>query len=163
MKRVFYILLFFLVVACGPAKQIGYTYRPLSAEGCSVYYSSVNESGKLSIVVAVKSDRLVFNDEPVMMLKNFDGNILKLSGKKLDSHTASGGYVVNSVIIPISEVNALAQFPIKLTDVAFFKSGISKIRLSTIPFNHERTFSDDIIGYYLYDSFQQSYNQYNSF
>lgn len=44
-----------------------------------------------------------------------------------------------------------------------FKSGISKIRLSTIPFNHERTFSDDIIGYYLYDSFQQSYNQYNSF
>lgn len=152
-----------LLVACGPAKNVSYSHKPLSAEGCNVSYSALQQDGQLYIVVTVKSDRLVFGDNPVMMLKNFDGEILKLDGANLQAQTKTSGVLIGSMVLPVSELNALAQFPVNSTDVDFFKSGIAKVRLSTVPIVHEKTFSQDIIGRYLYKTLQQASVSEDSF
>ena len=53
-----------LLVSCGPAKNVSYVYKPLSAEGCEVSYSALQEDGQLYVIVTIRSDRLVFNDTP---------------------------------------------------------------------------------------------------
>lgn len=151
MKRIAYLLsLLFILASCGSARQVSYTYRPLMAEGCSVSYSVVSQEGTPSIVVTVSSDRLVFCADPVMTLKNFKGDVLKLSGINLQSRTETGGIVSNNVVIPVTDIKAMAQFPIDKADITFFESGISKVRLSTVPIVHEREFSSDQIGKYLF-------------
>lgn len=151
MKRIALLLLSSLIiVSCGTSKSVSYTHKPLAAEGCSVSYSAVSQDGQPVIVVSVKSDRLVFGDNPIMQLKNFKGEVLKLEGTNLQSRTETSGVLISNVVVPISELNALAQFPINAEDISFFESGIAKVRLSTIPIVHEKTFSRDQIGSYLY-------------
>lgn len=150
-------------VSCGPSKQVGYSHKPLAAEGCTVYYSALKDNGELQIVVTVKSDRLVFGDNPSLQLKNFNGDVLKLDGKNLHSHSESGGVLMNNVVIPITELNALAQFPISSEDIPFFESGVAKVRLSTLPIVHEKTFTVDVIGKYLYKSLRKANETEDSF
>ena len=164
MKR---ILIFFAFVAllasCGSAKSISYLHKPLAAEGCEVSYSALQQDGQLYIVVSVKSDRLVFNDFPTLMLRNFDDIVLKLDGTNLQSRTETSGMLISNVYVPISELNAMAQFPVSSTDIDFFKSGIAKVRLSTVPIVHEKSFSQDIIGKYLYKTLHQASVSENAF
>ena len=152
-----------LIVSCGPAKSVSYTHKPLAAEGCSVTYSALQQDGQLFIVVTVKSDRLVFSDAPTMMLKNFDGEVLKLEGSNLQSRTETSGVVIGSMVLPVSELNALAQFPVTPGEIEFFKSGIAKVRLSTIPIVHEKTFSSDKIGRYLYSELLSAFSSESTF
>ena len=151
MKRVALLILTLLIIAsCGTPKSVSYTHKALAAEGCSVSYSVVSQDGQPAIVVSVKSDRLVFGNNPIMQLKNFKGEVLKIEGTNLQSRTETIGVPINNVVVPISELNALAQFPINAEDIPFFESGIVKVRLSTVPHVHEKTFSKDLIGSYLY-------------
>lgn len=151
MNRFALFLLFSLIIAsCGTPKSVSYTHKPLADEGCSVSYSVVSQEGRAAIVVSVKSDRLVFGDNPIMQLRNSKGEVLKLEGINLQMRVETGGVLINNVVVPISELNALAQFPVDAEDIPFFDSGIVKVRLSTIPIVHEKTFSHDQIGGYLY-------------
>lgn len=164
MKR-FLILFVFtaLLVSCGSAKSVSYTYKPLTAEGCSVSYSALQQDGQLFIAVTVKSDRLVFTDAPTIMFKNFDGEVLKLEGTNLQSRTETSGVLIGSMVLPVSELNALVQFPITPGEIDFFKSGIAKVRLSTIPIVHERTFSNDKIGRYLHSELLSALSSESTF
>lgn len=157
MKKAFYLLALVVILAsCGTAKSVSYTHRPLAAEGCSVSYSAAQNNGQLMIYVTVKSDRLVFSNSPTMMLKNFKGEVLKLEGIDLQSRTETGGVLINNVVVPITELKALAEFPIDKKDIGFFASGIAKVRLSTVPIVHEKEFSSDVIGNYLFSSLQKA-------
>ncbi len=149
MKRFLLFALIAVLTSCGTSKSVGYTYKPLAKEGCSVSFSALNQEGQLLIIVSIKSDRLVFSENPIMMLKNFKGEVLKLEGADIDSRSETGGVLIGSIVLPITEVNALAQFPIEKDDIAFFESGVSKNRLSTLPIVHEREFPSDVIGSYL--------------
>ena len=107
MKRIFlFIALTALFISCGSAKSISYTHLPLAAEGCTVSYSALQQNDQLFIIVTVKSERLVFGDSPTMMLKNYDGEVLKLEGTNLESRTETSGILIGSMVIPISELNA---------------------------------------------------------
>ena len=152
-----------LLLSCGSAKSISYTHKPLAAEGCSVTYSALQQDAQLFIIVTVKSDRLVFTDTPTMMLKNFDGEVLKLEGTNLQSQTKTSGVLIGSMVLPVSELSALAQFPVDLDDINFFKSGIAKVRLSTVPIVHEKTFSKDEIGRPLYSELLSAFSSESSF
>lgn len=90
-----------------------------------------------------------------MMLKNFKGEKLKLEGRSLQSRTETAGVLIYNVVVPITELNAMAEFPIYEEDFEFFASGISKVRLSTVPIVHEKEFREDVIGKYLFSSLQQ--------
>ena len=131
--------------------SIGYTYKPLAAEGCSVDYSVVGDNGRLYIVVMVSSDRMMFPEAPTMMTRNFNGEVKTFSGEALTERTSSLYLHGNNISVPIDNVIALARFLIPDEDIGFFQAGIKKIRLTTAPVAHEREFKTDEIGYWLHE------------
>ena len=139
-----------VIDSCGPAKSVSYTHRPFSAEGCTVSYSIVRQENELSIIATVKSDRLVFSAKPLMTLWNFRGDIMRIEGYNLQARSESSGIIVSNIVIPITGVSAMASFPVPQEHISFFQSGIQKVRLSTVPIVHEKTFSYDEIGEFLW-------------
>jgi len=138
------------------AQTVSYTYRPLSPEGCTVSYTPSFVGDTAYIVVSVQSDRLVFSDNPTMMVRFFNTDqILQLEGKKLDATSSEGAVMVGYVFVPISEVKAMAMFKVSEQEMEMFKSGVERIRLSTLPITHDRTFKDDRIGQELYQNYQR--------
>jgi hypothetical protein len=149
-RIVLYLLISLLLVSCGTSKSVSYSHKPLAEEGCRVSYAVLEQEGQLQIIATVKSDRLVFSDDPIMMLRNFNGEVLRLNGKCLQSRTETGGIIINNMVLPVSELNAMALFPVSEDDIDFFLPGIAKVRLSTLPIVHEKSFSRDVIGSYLF-------------
>ena len=148
------ILSFMLLVVYGSyAQTIGYTYKPLAAEGCNVAYSVTKQDSSYYLIATVKSDRLNFLNESTMLLKTFDGEVMKLYGNLIGNGSESIGVVSGNIIIPVAEISSTAQFKITPEQLELFRKGISKVRLSTIPIEHERTFSKDKIGAKLYQFF----------
>lgn len=138
--------------------QVGYVYRPLAEEGCEVTYSAVKEHDGLYIVASVLSENLKISENPVLMLKNFNGDLIRLVGKEVSTQTEggygvtfTGYYPIMGVTVIGSEINAMAKFKIDESQLNLLLCGIQKIRLSTIPITHEITFKDDEIGNKLYD------------
>lgn len=145
------------------AQSVGYTYKPLAAEGCNIKYSVAKQDSSYYIIATVKSDRLNFLKEPTMLLKTFDGEVIKLYGSLIGNGSESTGIVSGDVVIPVTEISSIAQFKISPEQFELFKKGISKIRLSTIPIEHERTFSKNKIGKKLYQFFLKQRDKENNF
>lgn len=164
MKKIFIsiICVFVSVLAFGQ-KTVGYTYKPLSAEGCTVKFSVVHQEGVYYIITSVNSDRLVSNDLPILMLKTFKNEVIKLEGKSLSSTTASTGVMVGNIMVPVTEIKALAQFPIGKDQIEKLQDGVCKVRLSTLPLTHEREFDKDKIGKKLYKMFHNVLNSEDDF
>ena len=135
------------------AQTVGYTYRPLAAEGCNMKYSVVKQDTAYYIIATVKSDRLNFLKESTMLLKTFDGEVIKLYGSKIGSSSETAGIVSGNIVLPVTEISSTAQFKISPQQFELLKKGVAKIRLSTIPIEHERTFAKDKIGKKLYQFF----------
>lgn len=145
------------------AQTVGYTYRPLAAEGCNMKYSVVKQDTAYYIIATVKSDRLNFLKESTMLLKTFDGEVIKLYGSHIDSGSETAGIVSGNIVLPVTEISSTAQFKISPQQFELLKKGVAKIRLSTIPIEHERTFAKDKIGKKLYQFFLKQKNKDNDF
>lgn len=145
------------------AQSVKYTYKPLAAEGCRVEYSAIWQEGTPYIVVVVSSDRLAFNDTPTMLIRLFNGELLKLNGKAITSSSEHGGVVVGNVVVPTTELRVTAQFSITKEQVEMLQNGVAKIRISTIPLIHERTFKKDKIGKELHTYFKKGAISEDSF
>lgn len=144
---------------CENTYQIGYEYKPLAEEGCRVLYSAMCDDSGLYIVVSIESGGLKFTLNPTLLFKNFNGDIIKLSGEVLSIHTENGGvtmynfnpFLPYGVTLPITEVNALARFKIDKNQIHLLLCGIRKVRITTVPIVHEVEFKDDEIGCKLYN------------
>lgn len=145
------------------AQTVGYTYKALAAEGCSAKYSVTKQDSSYYIVVTVKSDRLKFLKESTMMIKTFNGDILKLDGSLIDNNTQSVGIMSGNIMIPVAEISSTAQFKVSPIQLESLKNGVAKVRLSTIPIEHERTFKNDKIGKKLYQFYLKERNKDDSF
>lgn len=145
------------------AQMVGYTYRPLAAEGCNMKYSVVKQDTAYYIIATVKSDRLNFLKESTMLLKTFDGEVIKLYGSQIGSGSETAGIVSGNIVLPVTEISSTAQFKISPQQFELLKKGVAKIRLSTIPIEHERTFDKDKIGKKLYQFFLKQKNKDNDF
>lgn len=145
------------------AQTVGYTYRPLAAEGCNMKYSVVKQDTAYYIIATVKSDRLNFLKESTMLLKTFDGEVIKLYGSKIGSSSETAGIVSGNIVLPVTEISSTAQFKISPQQFELLKKGVAKIRLSTIPIEHERTFAKDKIGKKLYQFFLKQKKKDNDF
>lgn len=144
------LLLFVVLSLKAVAQTVGYTYRPFAAEGCKMNYSVMKQDTAYYIIVSVSSDRLKFLKESTFLIKNFKGEIIKLQGDLIDNESESTGVLVGNMILPVTDIISTAQFRIGPEQFEFIKEGISKVRLSTIPIEHERTFKKDKIGKKLY-------------
>lgn len=161
--RSFLILLFLSIGINIEGQTVSYTYRPLAAEGCQMKYSVIKQDTTYYIVATVSSDRLMFIKEPVMLIKNYDGKVVKLEGDIISNGSESAGILVSNVMIPVTEINSTAQFKITPEQFEIIKNGIAKVRLSTIPVQHERTFKKDKIGKKLYKFYQKAQMKSNDF
>lgn len=145
------------------AQTVGYTYRPLAAEGCNMKYNVAKQDTAYYIIATVKSDRLNFLKESTMLLKTFDGEVIKLYGSQIGSGSETAGIVSGNIVLPVTEISSTAQFKISPQQFELLKKGVAKIRLSTIPIEHERTFAKDKIGKKLYQFFLKQKNKDNDF
>ncbi len=145
------------------AQTVGYTYRPLAAEGCNMKYSVAKQDTVYYIIATVKSDRLNFLKESTMLLKTFDGEVIKLKGSQIGSGSETAGIVSGNIVLPVTEISSTAQFKISPQQFELLKKGVCKVRLSTIPIEHERTFAKDKIGKKLYQFFLKQKNKDNDF
>ena len=98
----------------------------------------------------------MFNDMPTMTVRLFDGDTIRLKGENVATSTSQGGVMVGNIFVPSTELKAIAQFPLSKEQVEMFTYGIAKVRISTIPLVHERTFKKDKIVKKLYSFFQES-------
>ena len=144
-----------LSISNAMAQTVGYTYRPLAAEGCNIKYSIAKQNGEYFIIATVKSDRLTFLKESSFWLKTTDGEIIKLQGEVIGGGSESAGIVSGNIVIPITEISSTAQFKISEQELEKLEKGITKVRLSTTPIEHERTFKKDKIGKKLYQFYQK--------
>lgn len=155
--------LLLIVTSCSTAMKVGYTHKPLAAEGCEVNYSISQQSEDLFIIVSISSDRLVFTDAPTMKMRNFQGDVIELNGKSLSTQSESAGVLVNNIVLPITELKAMAQFKIEKEQIPFFESGIQKVRISTVPHVHEKIFTTDVIGHWLYKKLDETQRTQDNF
>jgi hypothetical protein len=145
------IIVFCLSFTCNlTAQTVSYTYKALAAKGCTMKYNVAKQDSSYYIIATVSSDRMRFLNNPTMKIRTFNDDVLTLTGVALGDGSKSTGIVSGNIVIPITSIISTAQF--KITPEQFEKigSGISKIRLSMTPMNHERTFKKDKIGRKLY-------------
>ena len=72
MKKILLLICLLLMSISMSAQSVSYSYKALSAEGCKVEYTSVWQNGTPYIVIRVSSDRLVFTENPTIMMKLFE-------------------------------------------------------------------------------------------
>jgi len=144
-------MLFFIRVSAHLyAQSVGYTYKPLAAEGCSMKYCVMKQDTTYYIVATVSSDRMKFLSEPTMKIRTFKDSVLTFTGKAIDNRSETAGFVTGNMIFPITEINSTAQFKVTPVEFGMLRDGIAKIRLSMIPMDHERIFKKDNLGKKLY-------------
>ena len=158
-KSILLSLLFLLTLSFSEAQTVGYTHKILSSYGCEVKYSVSKQDTSYYIIVAIKSEKLRFMKQSTMLLKNFDGEVLKLQGELLDNDLESAGIILGGLLFPFSEVNSTSQFKITQEQFELIKGRIAKIRLTTIPKVHEKSFKKDKIGKKLYEFYIKAKNQ----
>lgn len=144
-------LLFYVAVGFNvKAQTVGYTYKPLAAEGCTMKYSVSKQDTIYSIVAVVSSDRMNFLNEPTMKIRTFTGKYLELKGSVIGNGSQSAGVISGNIVIPVTTISSTAQFSITPQQFEILNEGVAKIRLSMTPMSHERTFKKDKIGKELY-------------
>ncbi len=159
MKRILFTLLIVLFSVSCYARQrsVSYSYKIFKAEGCDVRYTPKVYDDQTILVVQVRSDRLVFTDQPEITFKLSDGTILQLQGTATSTATESGAVGVGGIVVPFSEIKALAEFPITMEQISLLNLGITKVRINTSPIVHQREFKKSYkIGQQLYNIFIES-------
>lgn len=154
MKRFFKYMVFasLLLLFAYPSmgQTVGYSYKALSAEGCSMKFSVVKQDSAYYIIATVRSDRMNFLNESTMKIRTFNNDVITLKGNVIGSGSQSAGIMIGYLVIPVTEISSTAQFAITPDEFEMINSGISKVRLSMTPSDHERTFKKDKIGKKLY-------------
>ena len=113
-------------------------------------FSVIKEDSSFYIIVKSCSDDMRFVNEPTMKIRTFNDEVLTVKGVSIDSSSESYGLTFGVLMIPVTEITSLAQFKLTQEQFELLNNGVSKIRLSMIPKNHERTFKKDKIGKKLY-------------
>lgn len=75
-------------------------------------YSVAKQDTAYYIIATVKSDRLNFLKESTMLLKTFDGEVIKLYGSQIGSGSETAGIVSGNIVLPVTEISSTAQFKI---------------------------------------------------
>lgn len=145
------------------AQTVSYTYKALAAEGCSMQYSVAKQNEKFYIIATVQSDRMKFLEESTMMIRTANGDVLKFTGELIDNGTESAGIVSGNMVIPVTSIISTAQFEVSPEQFELLKDGIIKVRLTTIPIEHEREFKKDKIGKKLYEFYLNAKNKEDDF
>ena len=169
MKKIIFAFVLLFAAGISQAQVAKYTYKPFNKEGCRVEFFVTSNNGKLHLVIDVKSDEgLAFSQEPVCQLRFGNGETLKIEGTNLGfARTSSETVVYSNYASNTTSSYGRAVFLISEEEAENFKSGIVKIRLTTVPFVHERTFDPyglkGSIGEDIYKAYLKEKNKEENF
>ena len=164
MKSKHYLALIILQISLFSFSQtVKYRYRALHEDGCTVIFGITKKDSTYILTSSVKSLGLTLLKEPAILIKTFKNNIITLNGELINNNSSSVGIMFDNFIIPIIENTTIAQFKIKEEYLELFKEGVAKIRITTIPSTHERTFKKDKIGMKLYNAYMNTKNETENF
>ena len=163
MKRNSLLILFLFTCVNLYSQSVGYSYRILAAEGCSMKYSVSKQDTSYYIVASVHSDRMLYLNEPTMKIRTFQGDVFEVKGAVIGNTSESAGLMTGNIMIPVTEISSTAQFKVTPEQFELLKDGVAKIRLTMTPMNHERTFKKDKIGKKLYKLYLKARQQDEDF
>jgi len=149
MKHLLFALFMFLTVTSS-AQVVGYTHKALSAKGCVMKYSVVKQDSSYYIIANVISDRMSFLPESTMKIRTFNDEVITLKGAAIVNGGQSVGVISGNIVIPVTAISSTAQFSITPEELEMLNNGVSKVRLTMTPTEHEHTFKKDKIGKKLY-------------
>ena len=89
--------------------------------------------------------------------------MLELKGTLFDTDASSFSVDVGDFSVPMRMVNTMAQFKVTREQFELLREGVAKVRLSTLPIEHERTFKKDKLGKKLYNFYLHQMNKDISF
>lgn len=98
-----------------------------------------------------------------MKIRTFNDEVITLSGDFQGNGSESIGLVAGNLVIPFTDIISTAQFKVTPSQFEEIKNGVSKVRLSMTPMNHERTFKKDKIGKKLYELFIEARSKNDDF
>lgn len=160
MKRFLLIFLFCLQAITMFAQTVAYKHKNMSSNGGVFEFSAYKIDSVKYLVVRVSSDGLTLVNNPQLLLKVAEGDVVKLVGKTQNTTSESGTVLVGNIAANYSEIISTAIFEITDEQIEKLKDGVMKIRLTTIPVVHEKEFKRDKIGRKLYDAFLKVENDY---
>jgi len=158
MKQIITILYIFLCLSVNAQEKAKY-----SGQGMNFQYTVLVQDSQNYVVLTMTSEKQVFAQQPTLMLKTFEGDIITLVGEIVDSNKTTAGVMISGIMIPVSERTFVAQFSISNEEIELLSKGICKVRLATVPKLHEKEFKKDKIGLKLYTMFQDAWKQQNNF
>ena len=151
MRLIFVLLTAVIFPFFASAQTVKYTHKPFSYDECSVEYSVSKVDTTYYILATVRSDKMRFLNNPIMKIRTFKDQVLTLYGYVFNDYSEIARYnTIGNVAYPVTEIISSAQFKVSPKQFELIKSGVSKIRLSMTPVNHERIFKSDKIGKKLY-------------
>ena len=149
MKHFLFALFMFFAMAAS-AQEVSYIHKALSAKGCVMKYSVVKQDSSYYIIANVISDRMSFLPESTMKIRTFNDEVITLKGTAIANGGQSIGVVSGNIVIPVTAISSTAQFSITPEEFEMLNNGVSKVRLTMTPTEHEHTFKIDKIGKKLY-------------
>jgi hypothetical protein len=158
MKQIITILSFFLCLFVNAQEKAKY-----SGQGMKFQYTVLVQDSQNYVVLTMTSEEQVFAQQPTLMLKTFEGDVITLVGEIVDSNKTTAGVMISGIMFPVSERTFVAQFSISNEEIELLSKGICKVRLATVPKLHEKEFKKDKIGLKLYTMFQDAWKQQNNF
>lgn len=161
MKKFVFMMMSLLLGASAFAQVESYTYHRFSTDGCRIECFVASNNGKMMLTIDAGADEgLTFSDNPTLLIRFFDGAVLKIDGRNLGiartiTSSSTTVYSATNMASSSSTTNGFARscYEISPEDAAHFNSGVAKIRLSTVPFTHEREFKKDAFGIVLYQEY----------
>ncbi len=147
MKQLLFAL-FTILTVMASAQVVGYTHKALSAKGCVMKYSVVKQDSSYYIIANVLSDRMSFLPESTMKIRTFNDEVITLKGAAIVNGGQSAGIISGNIIV--TAISSTAQFSITPEEFKMLNNGVSKVRLTMTPTEHEHTFKKDKIGKKLY-------------
>lgn len=154
LKSIFVIAFIVMMIIPVKSQSVGYIYKPLSSKSCNIKFSVCKNNTSYYVIAVVKSGKRKFIGETAMMIKTFDGQVLKLNGKEIDEESTSGWVIIDGFFIPMSHKAYTAQFLITPEQFEILRQGVAKIYVATLPTPHERSFKRDKIGLKLYEFYE---------
>ena len=135
--------------------QVSYGDNFLVDYNVKINLSIENDSTFLTLILT--SERLRMSDNPKMLLRLMDDEVILLDGHMLVSTNKSEGAVmIGNTAVAINHYVTEAKFPIAKEQIEQFSKGIKKLRLNTSPKFHEKEWRQDKIGKKLFAKYKES-------
>ncbi len=150
--RKYLLLLTFLLVTVQmfAGGKVKYSQKTVSINGCVVTFYVTRTDTTYFLAVSFSSEKLMITENPTLLFKTTNDTVLEYNGTLVNNVSQTGLIPAGYIVVPYTSLVSTAMFPVPSADFQLIKTGIKKIRLSTVPIQTEKTFGQDVLGHKLY-------------